>query len=61
MLSKKHFIRIAQIISDAHKQNSGEQACDHIASDLADFFKTQNPNFKRDEFLEACEPKGYEK
>jgi len=55
-LSKKHYIEIAKIISNAQRQNTGEQACDHIASDLCDMFQRDNSAFNRDKFLEACEP-----
>lgn len=54
---KKHYIAIAKIISDAQRQNTAEQVCDHIAHDLCIFFREDNSAFNKDKFLEACEPK----
>ena len=55
--TKKHFAAIAAIISDASRYNSAEQACDHIAEGVANYFAKHNPNFNKQRFLDACEPK----
>jgi hypothetical protein len=56
-LYKKDFEAFARIISNARRQNTPEQALDHVASDLADLFRSTNDNFNRNRFIEACEPK----
>ena len=51
-MSKKHFIAIAKILST----QIGMLEKDHIklAIGLADYFQTQNPNFDRQRFINAC-------
>lgn len=57
-MSRKHYIEVAEIIRRARRQNSVEQACDHIAEDLADMFKRDNDAFHRGKFLGATEETG---
>lgn len=63
MMTKKNFEAVARII----KQNTVEDAAagfdegydagvQIVASDLADYFASDNPNFDRSRFLEACKP-----
>lgn len=62
-LSKKHFNRVAATIAEAEPAqgmpdewargcNAGRE---YIARHLADFFASENPNFDRNRFLQACE------
>lgn len=57
-MSKKHYIAIAKIIANAQRQNTVEQALDHVTEDLADMFKCDNAAFNRAKFIEACNPNG---
>ena len=63
MLTKKDFKAVAEIIADNLPQDkisrndylSGKKdALDWTANDLADYFITQNPQFDRDQFIQAC-------
>ena len=54
-LYKNDFQKIAQIIKNARRQNTAEQALDHVAEDLAHYLKTKNEAFNFTKFLEACE------
>ncbi len=48
-MTKKHFIAIAKIVH-THRN----RGADTIASALADYFATINPNFDRQRFIDAC-------
>ena len=53
-VTKKDFIAIAQIIKGTSFY-SGYSGCSRMtALRLADYFETQNAQFKREEFLKAC-------
>jgi len=67
-LSRKHYIKIAELINQESKSNketfsaeTEEERCyalqgqvSVIAEKLADYFKTDNPNFNSELFLKAC-------
>lgn len=50
-MTKKHFIRIAEILKD--KINDPSQRI-LLAMEFAEFFKEENPNFREDLFLQAA-------
>ena len=52
-MSKKHYIKIANIF--AKRPDSLEK--ENTLSELADFFMSDNENFDRGLFLEACKYK----
>ena len=57
-MTKKQFEAIAKIIANklSEKQNApiGEyETVEQIAADLSNFFKSQNPRFDENRFLEA--------
>jgi len=56
MLSKQHYTEIAHILrSHKEKRKSHEERYRQwIATDLADYFVTDNPRFDRHRFLEAA-------
>ncbi len=62
MITKKDFKAIAEIIEaeftayDAigEDDTEGKHATASIAGHLAYYFATQNPNFDRERFMEAC-------
>lgn len=49
-LTKKHFIKIAEIVN----QNKKTIVTSQLIEDLSDYFITQNINFNREKFKEAC-------
>lgn len=56
-MTKKHFEAIAEIMRrSATYQVSGEEMLEVVSGKLADYFAEQNPNFKRDKFINACDP-----
>lgn len=63
MTTRKDFEAVAQIVQantvpdPAAGFDEGFSACAHsIASDLADYFESDNPRFDRERFMEACKP-----
>lgn len=54
-MTRKHFRLIAEACKRARRQNSVEQAVDHIVADLAEILKTNNPRFDVAKFVEAAE------
>lgn len=55
MMTKKHFEEIARVL-DYYKDESS--VTQDIASDFADIFAKENPNFNRARFLKACGVEG---
>ncbi len=59
-MTRKHFEAIAAIINKNMTTESDyyfpKRGClvTGVANDLVVYFKTQNPNFNEDKFLEAC-------
>jgi hypothetical protein len=49
-MTRKHFIRMANIIREVECPN----VRNHLAREFADFCREMNPNFDRARFLEAC-------
>jgi len=47
MLSKKHFVRVAEIINRTRPNFE-------LVWSLCDYFEKENPNFDRERFLKAC-------
>lgn len=59
MMTKKHFEVVAAILRNTYTDESeGERVIRDIANDLADYFASENPNFKREHFLAAANAKG---
>jgi hypothetical protein len=53
-MSKKHFIKLAELIRTTEKPNLATvHAFDSFRIRLADYLAEQNPNFDRDRFLNA--------
>ena len=50
-MSKKHFIILADMIREANQTTPGTFNC-YTIDKLADFCASQNPNFKRERWLE---------
>jgi hypothetical protein len=49
-MTRKHFEAIAKIIRDARTSDGVKE---EIGKALADFFETQNPNFRHDLFMQV--------
>lgn len=57
IMSKKHYIAISNILKErlaANAHGPGYGAIKSIVEKLADYMKSDNPNFDRSRFLEAC-------
>ena len=53
MITKKHFNKIAELIECNNPQGKFIIA-DDLVKGLADFFESDNPNFRRGKFIHAC-------
>jgi hypothetical protein len=54
-MTKKHFEAIARIVDFRRSMDAPtDGAFFNLVSDLADYFKSENPRFDRARFLEAC-------
>lgn len=55
MLTKRNYIAISKIFRDTICKGEGScQVEDELLEKLADIFESDNPNFNRDKFLQAC-------
>ena len=50
MMTRKHFIAIAEIL----KEHSADY---YLVQDFCKYFETENANFDRERFIDACERK----
>lgn len=54
-MTKRHFEAIARIVDRRRALDApGDASFFNLVSDLADFFKAENPRFDRARFLTAC-------
>lgn len=53
-MTKKHYEAIAAAFRAYIATNTGANIARPIAKDLADYFATDNKNFDRTRFLQAC-------
>lgn len=51
MLSRKHYIRIAEIIKSEKEKGL---MMNELIEDLAKYFEEENPNFDKNKFIQAC-------
>ncbi len=58
-LTRKHFIELAEIVRGGVdiRDNDCVDCIGYLADKLADFCAVHNPNFDREKFLTACEPR----
>lgn len=58
MTTRKDYRAIAEIIKEAGEDYNGGTPADvlliSIEEQLADYFESDNPKFKRDKFIKAC-------
>ena len=55
MMTKKDYIRAAEICRDEYGSDS------NVAHAFADLFAEDNPRFDEERFFEACRPAGFER
>lgn len=54
-MSKRNYAKIADIINDNLADTMVEsRAIAGVAREMADYFKSDNPNFRYDVFFDAC-------
>ena len=58
-MTRKHFKAIAEIISNERinwgdSPNPPNSALDHVVEALSEYFASENPNFDKDKFWDAC-------
>ena len=59
MLTRKHYIATAEILS-SYKDLIGDEFTFHdLVEDFAVMFSQDNPNFSADKFLDACKKNTY--
>jgi hypothetical protein len=52
--SRRDYVAVAEILS-GYKTEMIDEACfNDLVLDFADFFEEDNPKFKHDKFIEAC-------
>jgi hypothetical protein len=54
MMTRKDYVKVSEILAGYKLAMIDEYWWEDLANDFADFFASDNPNFKRDKFLEAC-------
>lgn len=54
MLTKKHYIKIAEIINRAYKSEGITISIESLIDDFSDWFKVDNANFNKTKFKSAC-------
>jgi hypothetical protein len=54
MMTRKDYVAVAEILSDFREGIQNQILFDELVDEFADFFGSDNPNFKLDKFREAC-------
>ena len=54
MMTRKDYVKVADILSGYQGAMIDQYWFEDLVNDFADFFASDNPNFKRDKFAEAC-------
>jgi hypothetical protein len=55
MMTRKDYVAVAEILSGYHQAMIDNFWWEDLLNDFAIMFEEDNPNFKRDKFIEACE------
>jgi hypothetical protein len=58
MMTRKDYVKVADILSGYQNAMIDQYWFEDLVSDFADFFASDNPNFHRERFIEACETIG---
>jgi hypothetical protein len=54
MMTRKDYVKVAEILSGYQNAMIDGFWFDDLVNDFADFFASDNPNFKQDKFMNAC-------
>ena len=54
MMTRKDYVAVAEILSGYKVAMIDDFWFDDLVNDFADFFASDNPNFKQDKFTHAC-------
>jgi len=54
MMTRKHFKKIAELLSTVSWDNVTSESIIMLKSRFADFLANENPRFDRQKFIEAC-------
>lgn len=54
MMTRKDYVAVAEILSDFREGIQHPILFDELVNEFADMFAEDNPNFKLDKFVEAC-------
>lgn len=53
-MTRKDYVAVAQILNDFKQEIDNHAVFEDLVDEFADFFASDNPNFKLDKFREAC-------
>ena len=54
MMTRKDYVAVAEILADFKDGINNQIVFEDLVDEFADFFSSDNPNFKLDKFREAC-------
>lgn len=54
-MTRKDYVKVADILAGYHNAMIDNFWWEDLLNDFAIMFEEDNPNFKRDKFIEACE------
>jgi hypothetical protein len=54
MMTRKDYVAVAEILSDFREGIQNPILFEELVLEFSDFFSEDNPNFKLDKFVEAC-------
>jgi hypothetical protein len=55
MMTRKDYVAVAEILNSFQDVIADQFTFEDLVNEFADFFASDNPNFKRDKFTQACE------
>ena len=55
MMTRKDYVKVADILAGYHQAMIDNFWWEDLLNDFAIMFEEDNPNFKRDKFIQACE------
>ena len=55
MMTRKDYVAVAEILNSFQDVIADQFTFEDLVNEFADFFASDNPNFKRDKFTQSCE------
>lgn len=55
MMTRKDYVKVSEILAGYKLAMIDEYWWQDLVNDFADFFASDNPNFKREKFIQSCE------